>query len=616
MNFKKTLPLLFLSAAGYLAFAPSCANTSTPPSGGAKDTIPPVLLRTNPLPNTTNFKGKKIELKFNEYIKLNDPFNQIFLSPPQTKRPIATVRGKSVVVTFAQPLDSATTYVIQFGQSIADNNEGNPFGAYSFSFSTGNELDSLLFSGYVVDAQTLQPADNISILLHTNHSDTAVYKTLPRALGKTDSWGYFYLPNLKSTPYRLFAVEDKNRNHRYDPDNETVAFLDSLLIPTRPLTPEALTSIQVDRKDTLMMLSRPVEQTLYLFKEKPKRQVLREKMRPQTRMFFFTFNASDAQVIRLQVQGVDSTALIRERSFWGDTLRYWIRAPHLPDTLKGTVTYLKTDSLNQLSPVEEKFSLNAPKAEVKNEATPQQRAPMDKSDKGGQTHREDALKITLSARPEWVEQQGIIFTFPAYPLELDPNKMKFIYTTSRKEEVTVPFSFQKDSLDGCRYYLHAEKWLSGAEYTLTIPPNIFKDVYGFTNDSLSQKVTLPDPAKTGSISVTLTGGQGAYIVDLLPKTKDKVVRRLQMQTGQKGDFPYLTDGQYVLRITEDRNGNGVWDTGSLEKGLQPERVRYYTFTDGSDIIDIKDKRELEQTIDLDELFKHDVALTIPTKTSR
>jgi len=507
------------------------------------------------------------------------------------------VRGKSVVMTFPQPLDSATTYHIQFGLSIQDNNEGNPFGAYSFSFSTGSELDSLSFSGYLVDAQTLLPIANASILLHTNHADTSVYKNLPNALGRTDSWGYFYLPNLKPVPYRVFAIEDPNRNHKLD-DNETVAFLDSLFVPVHTITPERLAHILVDPQDTLNMLRRPVEQTLYLFKEKPKRQVLRDKVRPQPRMFFFTFNAPDAHVIDLDVQGVDSLSIVRERSFWGDTLRYWISGNHVPDTIRGTVHYLRTDSLNQLSPYEERFSLNLPR------------------EREGQSERKDTLIVELKSKGELVERQGIEFLFSHYPAVFYTDSIILWYATAGEEKVKVPFTFHKDSLDGCRYYLHAQTWIPNTEYTLVVPQNTFKDVYGFANDSLTHQVSIPDPNKFGSITVILEGGAGAYVVDLLSESRDRVVRSLHLKSGETGLFSYLADGKYAIRITEDKNGNGVWDTGNLSIGLQPERVRIYRFSGEADTIEITDKIELEQTIDLDKLFTHDIAPSIPPKTSK
>ena len=590
---------------------PSCANTSTPPSGGSKDTIPPVLVRTTPPENSIHFTGKRIELKFDEFPKVTDAVNQIYLSPPQAKRPQAMVRGKSVVVTFPTPLDTNTTYSLHFGQSIVDNNEGNPFGAYSFSFSTGKVIDSLFVTGYVVDAQTLLPLENISLLLHTDGADTTVYKTLPRALAKTDLWGYFTLTNLKGIPYHLFAVEDLNRNYKYEDNNERIAFLDSLLIPQTVMFSDSIINQRINPLDTLAMLARSIERTLYLFKEAAKRQVLRDKVRPQARHFYFTFAAPDAKIHSLQIEGIDSLNLIREHSLFKDTIRYWIRGAQPPDTLKGVVHYLKTDSLNQLSPTEEKFALTLPK-ETRQEAQGGRRGQLSAQDT---TVRTDVLKVTISAKPEQVEQTGILFTFSAYPVELDRDKISLKYTTSRNEEMTVPFTFRKDSIDGCLYRLFPDKWTPAMTYQLSAPEHAFRDIYGYGNDSLFYKITLPETGKAGSISFTLKGGDGFYIVELLSKTRDKTLNSLHLRAGESGFFPYLADDIYVIRITEDKNGNGVWDTGSLDQRIQPERVRFYKFADGSDLIEIKEKFELNQTIELDELFNKDATPIVPGKTA-
>lgn len=597
---KSILLLVWLSLFGATLFSPSCANTTAPPSGGRKDTIPPVLIRTNPPENSVNFKGKSIELRFDEFPKIVDAVNQIYLSPPQSKRPTARVKGKSVVITFSEPLDTTTTYSLQMGESIVDNNEGNPFGSYSFSFSTGSELDSLFFSGYVVDAQTLLPMENISVLLHTNESDTAIYKTLPRAMAKTDLWGYFSVLNLKGIPYHIFAIEDLNRNNRYEDNNERIAFIDSLFIPHKDLFSDSLAARRINPKDTLLMLSRPVDHTLYLFKESPKRQILREKVRPQPRYFYFTFGAPNAQIDSIEIEGINPQMLIREHSFFKDTIRYWVQGDHIPDTLTGLIRYFRTDSLNQLSPFEEKFALTIPK----------EQEPIRDS-----VSNVNVLKVDISSNSEFVEQNGVLFSFSAYPIELESEKIVFTYTTPREEEIAVPFSFQKDSLNGSMYRLIPEKWTPSMSYKVVAPANIFTDVYGYVNDSLYHTFTLPDVEKTGSISLTLKGGNGWYLVELLTSTREKVIRSLHIPAGGNGLFSYLPDDIYIIRITEDKNGNGVWDTGSYDHHIPPERVRFYTFADGSDLIEINEKLELNQTIDIEELFSHDVTPIVPTKTN-
>ena len=605
------IPGFALTALAWLMATPSCANVSMGPSGGPKDTLPPIMVKISPPDRSRNFQGKRVEFKFDEFPKLKDAFSQIFLSPPQSKRPVSVVRGKSIVVTFAEALDSATTYSLHFGQSIVDNNEDNPYGSFVYSFSTGNQLDSMLMTGYIVDARTLLPMENISVFLHPADVDTAIFKNLPKAVGKSDHWGYYMLYNLPHTSFQLFGVEDQNTNYKLEPESEIYAFLDSLVRPLEVMVPDSASMKQVSPLDTSAMLARPINHTLYTFKENTTRQILRDKERPADRHFYLTFLSHNPQIISLQIEDVDSTSLIRERSFRGDTLRFWL-AQNAPDTLKINLRYMRTDSLDQLAPFEEKFRLAKPP--VKEESAQEQYASRRNAQNAGQEEaRKDLLDVKITSNPEFVEQDGFRFTFPAYPIELHSEDIILSYTTARKEVIKTPFSFVRDSLNGCIYYLKAQSWVPTTEYQLTVPAFAFADINGFTNDTLNHKVTLPDQGKAGRIGVTLQGGQGSYIVELLSDTRDNLVRRLYMQTGEKTAFPYIKDGSYVIRITEDRNANGVWDTGNLKDKLQPERVRFFSFDDGKELIEIKEARELEQIIDLDKIFSNDPVRLIPKK---
>ncbi|MBQ0006584.1 MAG: Ig-like domain-containing protein, partial [Alistipes sp.] len=201
-------------------FTKSCANVSGSPTGGPKDTIPPVLVACEPLYNAVNVptQGKdcKIIFTFDEYVQVKDAMKYIFLSPPQVKRPEYKIKGKSVVVTFKEPLDSNTTYSLDLGQSISDNNEGNPFPQFVHSFSTGSYIDSMFVSGTVSNAVTLLPEKEITVLFHSDTTDSAVFNVLPAAAAKTDPWGYFTVRNLKPSEYRVYAIKDENNNNKYD----------------------------------------------------------------------------------------------------------------------------------------------------------------------------------------------------------------------------------------------------------------------------------------------------------------------------------------------------------------------------------------------------------------
>ena len=203
-----TVLLLVLFAACCIS-SHSCANTTTAPSGGPKDTLPPVLLKITPEPGNTEFPltEGKITLLYNEYTVVKTP-SDILLSPPTKRKPTAKVKGKNIVVTLPDTLKSDQTYTIDFGQALADNNEGNLAPRLVFAFSTGDSVDSLYFTGKVLDSKNLAPVNKALVAAYIDQSDSACFKSLPDAVVKTDDWGYFVLRNLRDTTYRVYVYTD------------------------------------------------------------------------------------------------------------------------------------------------------------------------------------------------------------------------------------------------------------------------------------------------------------------------------------------------------------------------------------------------------------------------
>ena len=269
MSLKKLLPLIPAALIlGSLMFPQACANTTTPPSGGAKDTIPPVLTKVFPLPGSVNVgvHKTKIRFTFNEYVKIKDA-NGIYLSPPMEKRPKAVIKGKSVEVSFQSDLDSNTTYTLDLTGAIADNNEGNLFPGFTLVFSTGSQIDSMCLSGLVQDCNTLNPMKGITVMLYKDQADSAVFLKRPVAAAKTDDWGYFSLRNIQDTIYRVYAVKDENNNNMYDPESERIAFLDSLFRPKTVFNDSLYEFKKFDMKDTALCLARKTDFDLNLFRE-------------------------------------------------------------------------------------------------------------------------------------------------------------------------------------------------------------------------------------------------------------------------------------------------------------------------------------------------------------
>ena len=220
---KKIISSIFLSI---LLF--SCAEI-VPPSGGIKDTIPPKVKKSVPGNFKTNFNTRKIEIKFDEFIKLNTSGGSIIISPSLTKKPKFDLIGKKIVVTFQEELLKETTYIINFGSSIKDNNEGNILQDYKFIFSTGGFVDSLKIEGRVIDAFTKEPVEGVLVGLYPENEDSVLYKK-PLYFTKTNKFGFYFLENLKPNSYQIAALEDKNMNYIFDQENERIAFTNSLIL--------------------------------------------------------------------------------------------------------------------------------------------------------------------------------------------------------------------------------------------------------------------------------------------------------------------------------------------------------------------------------------------------
>ena len=236
--FQNLLPAIPVSIIlGVMIFSHSCANTTTPPSGGPKDTIPPVITKVYPALGQINVPREKtkLEIVFNEYVQVKDP-KSLFLSPPLEKAPKHKLKGKGVVITFESPLDSARTYTLDLTNAIADNNEGNKFPGYTLVFSTGDRIDSMVVTGTVQDCNTLQPLKGATVMLYKDQADSAIFLKRPDAAMKTDEWGFFALRNIQDTVYRMYAIIDENNNNMYDPDSEKVAFIDTLIRPVMMVT--------------------------------------------------------------------------------------------------------------------------------------------------------------------------------------------------------------------------------------------------------------------------------------------------------------------------------------------------------------------------------------------
>ena len=590
------LPLMAaVAAVGTLVFSPSCANTTTPPSGGPKDTIPPVLEKFYPAQGDTMIPTHKtqISMTFDEYVVVKDVQN-LYLSPPLEKTPKYKMRNKSLIVYFESDLDSNKTYVLDVSNAIADNNEGNMYPGYALVFSTGRQVDSMMMTGIVQDCNTLMPVKGATVMLYKDHSDSAIFKHRPDAAIKTDDWGFFCLRNIQDTLYRMYAIMDMNNNNIYEADQEQVAFLDTVVRPAQKVNDSLPELKKYIMTDTVACLARKTQYEMNLFKEVPSKQMILNKGRLGERTAYITFMAPYAQIDSIWMTGIPSDKLITQFNLEQDSLEIWVNDPRtLPDTLFLNVDYMKTDTLGNLVPTVEEVKLAKPRE-----------AAVAKSSRKDIKKEDTTTVFTITAEPETVEQYGFEIEFK-YPLVEEAfDSLVFRYLNPKQQEFTDTYTVVQDSLNLRKYVVRpSSKLLPGYEYFLKVPHRKFKDINGFYNDSSEVKVTLPNDDKLSSLNLVLSNVMNKDIIDLLNEKRDQIIRSFIIERDTTLLFPYIKTGKYSIRLTEDLNRNGLVDTGNLLEHKQPEKVKFFKLDDGSSYLEIPEMTELEQAIDVGELFK-------------
>jgi hypothetical protein len=451
----------------------------------------------------------------------------------------------------------------------------------------------MVVTGLVQDCNTLQPVKGATVMLYKDHADSAVFLKRPDAAVKTDDWGFFCLRNIQDTVYRMYAVFDDTNNNKYEPETEKIAILDTLVTPVTIVNDSLPELLKYDMKDTVSCLARNAEFELNLFKEKPSTQMIVNKERIGERTAYITFMAPYAQIDSLWFRGIPSDKVITQFNLVKDSLEIWINdSRKQPDTLFLNVKYMKTDTLGMLNSFTEEIKLAKPRKKV------------------GKTSAKDIKKedttavFTIEAKPETVEQYGFVMEFKYPVVESAFDSLVFRYLNPRQQESKARFTVTQDSLNLRKYVIRPNIELQpGYEYYLKVPHRKFKDINGFYNDSTEVKVSLPNDDKLSTMNLVLNEVRNRYIVDLLNEKRDKVLRSYIIDGDTTLKFPYLNQGKYSIRITEDLNRNGLVDTGILLEHKQPEKVRFYKLEDGTFLIDIPEMMELEQNINVAEMFK-------------
>lgn len=510
-------------------------------TGGLKDTIPPVLRFSTPENYTTNFDAKEIRITFDEYIKIKDLSKQLIVSPPMKYPPVVTPTSASkyINIRIKDTLQPNTTYSFNFGSSIQDNNEGNPYQQFKYVFSTGTYIDSLTLKGFIKDAYSRKVDNFVSVMLYEvneKFNDSVIYKESPRYITNTlDSLKTFQIENIKEGTYLLIALKDANNNNRFNPKSEKIAFhKEYVKIPN----------------DTLHALE--------LFKE------------------ILPFKATKPY------QGSGNKIVV---PYEGDPKKAVV-------SLKNGSTILET----KVSKFPEKDSLQVWFKPVKADSL-DIKISKDKFEKEFTVRYKDQKQDTLniSATPSNTIHPRETFTWKSStPLvKIDNSKIKLF----NKDSVAVAFKttydefYQEVKLDFAREPLE--------KYTVQAFPGALTDFFEKTNDTLQYRLTTQNVSDYANMSIILKNVKQFPVIVELTNSKGDVVASQYSEGNTLIEFIGLQPASFMLRAIYDENKNGIWDTGNYLEKRQPEEVIYFKDPANKDEINVRANWDyLDQVFDL------------------
>lgn len=592
MNLKGKIPVIIVAVLAWIVIISSCANPGMP-VGGPQDTIPPVLVKTEPGYKSVNFKGKDVKITFNEYINTEAISEALVISPPMIKKPIIRTKSKTLIIEFNEELKDSATYSLDFKNSVADNNEKNEIENFRFSFSTGAVFDSLRVSGRLMNSFNLEPIDKGLVLLHSNLHDSAVYRTRPNYIAKTDKEGIFMFDNIAPGKYHLFSLNDANNNLLYDEGAEEIAFEDSLIIPSAEYIEEVDTIFTATDTIVVMGHTHFYPEPIYLqqFTEDIFDQYLDSYSRDSRYKCTFVFNESvrDSFELNLINNDVKDWYLV-EYNENVDSLIVWIADTTVArqDTLLMEVCFLQLDSANQLFLQRDTVSMNF--VDKTNDRLKKRK----KTDDEIETP-EPAIQFPLqtdisSSVVELNKNLGLNFPEPVFTF--DSTKI-ILFLTEDTLKKPLNFKFEKDTVEYRKYNV-LYPWEPEEKYTLQVDSAAFTNIFGITSRKLTLRFSAREEDFYGTVSLSLTGVEMPVIVQLLTNSADeKVVVQRTISENGKLLFGYLKPDKYRVKMIYDRNGNGKWDTGSFQDKIQPEMVTYI-----NNVIKVRSNWEIEMPYDL------------------
>ena len=572
----------------------ACASIGSP-EGGGWDITPPKIVKCHPENMATNNKAKRLTLTFDEYIVIENASEKVVVSPPQKEMPEIRTNGKKIHVTLYDTLRPNTTYTIDFADAIVDNNENNPMGNFTYSFSTGGQIDTMQVSGTLLEAEDLEPIKGMLVGLYSDLSDTA-FTTRPfTRVSRTDGSGRFSIKGVAPGKYRIYALQDMDGNFLFSQKAEKIAF-DSVIVEPHASPDSRMDTLWADLDSTRIDTIKTIHFTHFYpdniilrgFTEGYQELHLLKTERPLPDMFTLYFTAPSDTIPTLKGLNFDfeDCGLVMERSAHNDTLTYWITDTLVSnkDTLSFSMTYLDTDTTGQLAYRTDTLDL-VPKITRKRQREQLQQKIEKWEDQQKKARRRQKENYKPTPNPFLREEfnykvqpagsiapmQNILFTFDEPIASVDTAAFRF-YKQKDTLWVEEPYLFLPQENDMRSYMLYAE-WHPGEKYRLEADSNAVVSILGKMSAPIKKEISATPEEEFSSLFVQLILPDTGAVVQLLNNT-GKVIRSVRA-VNNRADFFYLNPGDYYLRLFLDRNGDGLWTTGCYEDGLQPEEVFYF-----------------------------------------
>ena len=584
-----------------LTLVAACARMGNP-DGGWYDETPPRVVGASPTEKATGVKTRKLHIRFNEFIKIENATENVVVSPPQLESPDIKAGGKSIDIELKDSLKANTTYTVDFSDAITDNNEGNPLGNYTYSFSTGEHIDTMEVSGWVLAAENLEPVKGILVGLYANLADSA-FRTQPMLrVAKTDGRGHFVIRGIAPGKYRVYALQDVDGDYHLTQKGEQMAFNREVIVPSsKPdvrqdtLWRDSLRIDSISRVSYTHFL--PDNITLRAFTHIQTDRFFTKAERTLPECFSLVFTAGSNELPQLRGLNFNNAerAFIVMPTAKKDTITYWIKDSALinQDTLRMQMQYWSTDTTGQLRMKQDTIEVLAKTPYAKRLKEKQKKAEewkkaQDKAQKKGEPFetimRPEALKVEVKVNNSIAPDENMRIELPTPLQSLDSTK---VHLYSKRDTLWYEARYRirvregGDSLAPVGTNLLHKRWLElqaewkpGVEYSFELDSLALTDIYGTTSGKIKQGFKVREDKEFATLAVSLTALTDSNVVVQLLNGQDAVVKQTRALAGT-ANFYYLQPATYYLRLFVDRNGNGRWDTGDFYRGEEPETVYYF-----------------------------------------